>query len=132
MPYIDEALFVSEQQVPEEAGLGHVSQLDHVVNTLHRCRVHDPEGGLQLLGQTLLLEEVKDRNDSTLFKEYSRLRMFLCCVMSHVDILILHYSAALMFTFPSSLTSNRWPDGVTLTRAPMGTSISESTQTQSP
>lgn len=35
VPYVDDALFVSEQQVPEEAGLGHVSQFDHVVHTLH-------------------------------------------------------------------------------------------------
>lgn len=35
-------------------------------------------------------------------------------------------------TFPSSSTSSRRPEEVTLTCAPMGTPISESTQTQSP
>lgn len=56
--YVDDALLVSQHQVSEEAGLGHLPQVDHVVHTLGHCRVHDPEGGLQLLGQTVLLQGV--------------------------------------------------------------------------
>lgn len=111
VPYIDEALFVSEQQVSEEAGLGHVSQFDHVFHTLHWHWVHGPEGGFLLPGQTLFLKEEGGQ------------------CFSHVDILILHLVSAIMFTFPSSSTSTRWPDGVTLTLAPMATPMSESTQT---
>lgn len=54
--YVDDALLVSKHQVSEEAGLGHLSQVDHVVHALGQRRVHDPEGGLQLPGQTVLLE----------------------------------------------------------------------------
>lgn len=54
--YVDDASIVSKHQVPEEAGLAHLSQVDHVVHALRQCRVHDPEGRLQLLGQTVLLE----------------------------------------------------------------------------
>lgn len=58
LSYVDDASLVAEQQVPEEAGLAHLSQVDHVVHALHQRRVHDPEGGLQLLGQAVLLEWV--------------------------------------------------------------------------
>lgn len=54
--YVDDASLVSKHQVPEEAGLAHLSQVGHVVHALRQCRVHDPEGRLQLLGQTVLLE----------------------------------------------------------------------------
>lgn len=54
--YVDDASIVSKHQVPEEAGLRQISQVDHVVHALHQRRVHDPEGGLQLRGQTMLLE----------------------------------------------------------------------------
>ena len=40
--YVDQALPVSHQQVPEQAGLRQVSQLDHVVHALHRRGVHGP------------------------------------------------------------------------------------------
>lgn len=55
--YVDDASLVAKHQVPEEAGLGQISQVDHVVHALHQRRVHDREGGLQLRGQTVLLEE---------------------------------------------------------------------------
>lgn len=55
VPYIDDSLFVSEQEVSEETGLVHVSQFDHVINALHWCRVHDPERGFLLRRQTLFL-----------------------------------------------------------------------------
>lgn len=42
------------------------------------------------------------------------------------------FCATPVFTFPSSSTSKRWPDGVTLSRAPMATSALVSTQTHSP
>lgn len=54
--YVDDASLVSKHQVPEEAGLAHLSQVDHVVHALRQRRVHDPEGRLQLPGQTVLLE----------------------------------------------------------------------------
>lgn len=122
MPYIDDALFVSEQQVPEDAGFIHVSQFDHVVHTLHWCRVHDLKGGFLLRGQTLLLEgdQRKELNYHVLDGEDDR--SSFCSVSKPYGV----------FTFPSSFTSNRWPDGVTLSLAPMGTPISESTHTHSP
>lgn len=57
--YIDDASLVSEPQVSEEAGLGQVPQLDHVIHPLHWCRVHDPERGFLLLGQSSFLREVE-------------------------------------------------------------------------
>lgn len=48
--YVDEAPLVAEHQVPEQAGLAHLPQVDHVVHALGQGRVHDPEGRLQLLG----------------------------------------------------------------------------------
>lgn len=53
--YVDEAPLVAEHQVPEQSGLAHLPQVDHVVHALGQGRVHDPEGRLQLLGQTVLL-----------------------------------------------------------------------------
>lgn len=41
--YVDDALLVSKHQVSEEAGLGHLSQVDHVVHALDQRGVHDPE-----------------------------------------------------------------------------------------
>lgn len=41
--YVDDALLVSKHQVSKEAGLGHLSQVDHVVHTLDQRGVHDPE-----------------------------------------------------------------------------------------
>lgn len=35
VPYVDDFPLVSELQVAQEAGLGQVPQLDHVVHTLH-------------------------------------------------------------------------------------------------
>lgn len=55
-PYVDDASLVSKHQVPEEAGLAHLLQVDHVVHALRQRRVHDPEGRLQLLGEAVLLE----------------------------------------------------------------------------
>lgn len=46
MSYVDDASLVSNHQVPEEAGLTHLSQVAHVVHALHQRRVHDPEGRL--------------------------------------------------------------------------------------
>lgn len=66
-PYINDSLSVSEQQVSKEPGLGHVSQFDHVVHTLHRRRVHDPEGGFLLLRQTVLLGKKETRKILFLF-----------------------------------------------------------------
>lgn len=35
VPYVDDVLPMSELQVAQEAGLGQVPELDHVVHTLH-------------------------------------------------------------------------------------------------
>lgn len=57
------------------------------------------------------------------------------CVPVHAalcDVLPSDFFFCSAVTFPSSSTSSRRPEEVTLTCAPMGTPISESTQTQSP
>lgn len=62
--HIDDVLSVSEQEVSEETGLRHVPEFDHVVDPLHRCRVHDLEGGFLLRWQPALLR--KGENGNTL------------------------------------------------------------------
>lgn len=110
MPYIDGPLLVADQQVAQEASLGHVSKQNHVIHSLHRCRMHDPERGLLLQRDNLLLSRPRG-----IFRHVRRFKVLLMR----------------LFTFPSSSTSNRLPDGVILTRAPMGTPMSESTHTHS-
>ncbi len=47
--YIDDALFVSHQEVPEESGFIEVAKHYHVIHTLYRGGVHRPDGVLLLL-----------------------------------------------------------------------------------
>lgn len=58
--HIDNALSVSDQQVPEEPGLVEVPQADHVVHPLHRGGVHHPDGVL-LLGELVFLGTIQGK-----------------------------------------------------------------------
>lgn len=53
--YIDDALFVADQQVPEQPGLVQVAQHYHVVHTFHRAGVHGADAALGLLVNLVLL-----------------------------------------------------------------------------
>lgn len=41
--YIDDALFVADQQISEQASFTEVSQFDHIIHTFHRSGVHKPK-----------------------------------------------------------------------------------------
>lgn len=53
--YVDVALLVSHQQVPEEPLLAQVTQPDHVLHAADRGGVHGPDHPLHLLGDLVLL-----------------------------------------------------------------------------
>lgn len=53
--YVDDALYVSHQEVPEETRLIEVAKPDHVIHTLDRGGVHGPDGALSLLVDLVLL-----------------------------------------------------------------------------
>lgn len=47
--YIDDALLVPHQEVPEEPRLVEITQPYHIIHTLHRGGVHGTDGALLLL-----------------------------------------------------------------------------------
>lgn len=57
-PHVDEVFVVSDEQVPEDSGLVEVAEADHVLDPLHRGRVHGLDATLR--GQPLLLAVVVD------------------------------------------------------------------------
>lgn len=63
--YVDEALCVSHQEVPEEPRLVQVTEPDHVVHTLDRGGVHGPDGAFSLLVDLVLLYVCYERRDIT-------------------------------------------------------------------
>lgn len=54
--YVDDALSVAHEKVPEQAGLIQVPEPDHVVHAFHGRRVHGSQRGLILLGEFVHLE----------------------------------------------------------------------------